>query len=100
MDTKIFVLTVGIGRYPELPGLTCPPNDAKDFAATLLGFVDQILRSPQTGTRRVAFDFWDQFDAAERLEDLRLFRPSVFKGLPDDGNSQLTIYKESKERPL
>ena len=73
---------------------------AKDFAATLLGFVDQILRSPRTGTRRVAFDFWDQFDAAERLEDLRLFRPSVFKGLPDDGSSQLTIDKESKERPL
>jgi hypothetical protein len=35
MDSKIFALTVGIGRYAELPALTCPPNDAKDFAAVI-----------------------------------------------------------------
>jgi glycosyltransferase involved in cell wall biosynthesis len=54
----------------------------KDFRGTLLGFVDRILRSPRQPASRAAFDFWDQFDAAERLEELRLFRPSIFKGLP------------------
>jgi len=35
MNTKLFALTVGIGRYAELPALTCPPNDAKDFATVI-----------------------------------------------------------------
>lgn len=35
MDGKIFALTVGIGRYAQLPALTCPPNDAKDLAAVI-----------------------------------------------------------------
>ena len=73
---------------------------AKDFAGTLLGFVDQILRAPRAPTPNVAFDFWQQFDAAAELEELRLFRPSIFKALPEDGNSQSTIYKESKEHAL
>jgi glycosyltransferase involved in cell wall biosynthesis len=54
----------------------------KDFRGTLLGFVDGILRSPRTPAPAAAFDFWDQFDAAERLEELRLFRPSIYKALP------------------
>jgi len=32
---KMFVLSVGIGSYSQLPNLTCPPNDARDFAAVL-----------------------------------------------------------------
>ncbi len=32
---QIFALSIGIGRYAELPNLKCPPNDAKDFAAVL-----------------------------------------------------------------
>ena len=44
----------------------------KDFAGTLLGFVDRILRSPRAPAPQVAFDFWHQFDAAEELEELRL----------------------------
>jgi glycosyltransferase involved in cell wall biosynthesis len=55
---------------------------AKDFAGTLLRFVDQILRSPRARPPRVAFDFWTEFDAAERLEELRLVRPSIYKALP------------------
>ena len=55
---------------------------AKDFAGTLLRFVDQILRSPRAPRPAVAFDFWEQFDAAERLEELRLYRPSIYKALP------------------
>jgi glycosyltransferase involved in cell wall biosynthesis len=55
---------------------------AKDFDGTLLGQVDRILSSPRTGIPRVAFDFWQQFDAAEQLEEIRKHRPSAFKALP------------------
>jgi hypothetical protein len=56
---------------------------AKDFAGTLLGFVDRILESPRAGAPRVAFDFWHQFDAAEQLEELRQYRPSAYLALPE-----------------
>jgi glycosyltransferase involved in cell wall biosynthesis len=55
---------------------------AKDFAGTLLGFVDELLAAPRSGVPHVAFDFWQQFDAAEHLEEVRLFRPSAYKALP------------------
>ena len=56
----------------------------RDFDGTLLGFVGGILGSERTGTPRVAFDFWQQFDAGERLEEIRKFRPSAFKALPEE----------------
>ena len=56
---------------------------AKDFRGTLLGFVNQILRSPRARRPQVEFDFWQQFDAAAQLEELRLFRPSIYKALPE-----------------
>ncbi|HYM23055.1 MAG TPA: hypothetical protein VEU08_07600, partial [Vicinamibacterales bacterium] len=56
---------------------------AKDFRGTLLGFVDEILSRPRGPAPRVAFDFWPQFDAAERLEEIRLLRPAAFKALPE-----------------
>jgi glycosyltransferase involved in cell wall biosynthesis len=55
---------------------------AKDFDGTLLRFVDDMLASPRRGAASVAFDFWEQFDAAEELEELRLYRPSFCKALP------------------
>jgi glycosyltransferase involved in cell wall biosynthesis len=54
----------------------------RDFAGTLLGFVQRIADSPRRAAPHVAFDFWDQLQAYERLEELRMFRPAVFKGLP------------------
>jgi glycosyltransferase involved in cell wall biosynthesis len=54
---------------------------ARDFGGTLLGFVDHLAATPRKGTPRVAFDFWDQLQAYERLEELRMFRPAAFKGL-------------------
>ncbi len=54
---------------------------ARDFGGTLLGFVDHIAATPRKGTPRVAFDFWDQLQTYERLEELRMFRPAAFKGL-------------------
>jgi len=29
-----------------------------------------------------SFDFWHQFDAAQALEELRLYRPAVYQALP------------------
>ena len=55
----------------------------KDFGATLLGFVEQILAAPRQGAPRVSFDFWEQFDSSEALEEVRLLRPSAFKALPE-----------------
>jgi L-malate glycosyltransferase len=55
---------------------------AQDFAGTLRGFVDQILSCPRVPHPAVAFDFWQQFDAAQELEELRLYRPSIYKALP------------------
>jgi glycosyltransferase involved in cell wall biosynthesis len=57
---------------------------AKDFAGTLLRFVDGILAAPRAPAPKVAFDFWHQFDAALQLEELRLYRPAVFKALPPE----------------
>ena len=37
---------------------------------------------PPRRAPEVAFDFWGQFDQAERLEELRQFRPAAFRALP------------------
>ncbi|HEX3646732.1 MAG TPA: glycosyltransferase [Vicinamibacterales bacterium] len=57
---------------------------SKDFAGTLLGFVDRILSSPRAPAPHVAFDFWGQFDAAQELEELRLYRPAIYQALPPE----------------
>ncbi len=55
---------------------------SQDFGGILLGLVDQIIAAPRAVPPRVARDFWEQFDAAEQLEELRLDRPSIYKALP------------------
>ena len=55
----------------------------KDFSGTLVGFVERILQAPRADSPKVVFDFWQQFDAAQELEELRQVRPGVFKALPD-----------------
>jgi hypothetical protein len=57
---------------------------AEDFAGTLLGFVHDILSSPRAPKPRVAFDFWEQFDAAQELEELRFYRPAIYQALPEE----------------
>jgi L-malate glycosyltransferase len=54
----------------------------RDFAACLLNFVNEVAAGPQAAAPHLAADFWDQLDAARRLEALRLVRPSVYKVLP------------------
>jgi L-malate glycosyltransferase len=56
---------------------------AQDFPGTLLTFVDQAIAAPSGEAPPVPFDFWDQFDLAERLEEVRLYRPSALRALPE-----------------
>ena len=58
--------------------------EAKDFAGTLLGHVDDVLASPRRPHPPVAFDFWDQVDQAEELDEIKAHRPSAFLALPED----------------
>jgi len=55
---------------------------ARDFSGTLLHLIARVLACPRAAAPRVAFDFWQQFDAAQELEELRLYRPSIYKALP------------------
>ena len=55
----------------------------RDFAGTLVGYVTRALQHPPRPAPEVAFDFWAQFDQFERLEELRQYRPALFKALPD-----------------
>ena len=75
---------------------------AKDFAGTLLGLVGQVLGSPRAPAPKVAFHFWDQFDATEALEAVRMFRPSAYMALPQEptrssDNSQFTSDKKTSD---
>jgi glycosyltransferase involved in cell wall biosynthesis len=54
----------------------------RDFAGTLLGFVDRLLAAPPRPAPEVPYDFWPMFDQAERLEELRQFRPAIYRALP------------------
>jgi L-malate glycosyltransferase len=54
----------------------------RDFGSTLLRFVDRIRATPPRPAPEVPYDFWPMFDQAERLEELRQFRPAIFRALP------------------
>jgi L-malate glycosyltransferase len=54
----------------------------RDFAGTLLHHVEHVLRQPPRPAPQVAFDFWAQFDQFERLEELRQYRPALYRALP------------------
>ena len=53
-----------------------------NFDQTLLGFVDQVRRARRRPHPDVARDFWDQFERADELEELREYRPSAYQALP------------------
>jgi glycosyltransferase involved in cell wall biosynthesis len=57
---------------------------AQDFDGTLLRFVAEAIQAPPGEAPEVPFDFWDQFDLAERLEEVRMYRPSALRALPDE----------------
>ena len=59
--------------------------EARDFDATLLRFVEEVQRQPRRPHPPVAFDFWDRVKEAQKLEEVRLYRPSAFQALPKAG---------------
>jgi len=67
------------GQYQAVERL-----EARDFAGTLLGFVEQMLATPRRPHPPVAFDFWDQVKQADELEEIRSYRPSAFLALPEE----------------
>ena len=56
----------------------------KDFAGTLIRFVEHVRATPPRPAPDVPYDFWSMFDQAQRLEELRQFRPAIYRALPDD----------------
>ena len=58
---------------------------ARDFAGTLLEFVEQVRTQPPQRHPAPAFDFWDQVAQAEELEEIRIYRPAAFQALPKEG---------------
>jgi glycosyltransferase involved in cell wall biosynthesis len=55
---------------------------ARDFGGTLLRFVDRVRSTAPRPAPEVPYDFWPMFDQAERLEELRQFRPAIYRALP------------------
>jgi glycosyltransferase involved in cell wall biosynthesis len=56
---------------------------ARDFGGMLLGFIEQVLRSPRRPPHQVAWDFWDQVQIIEDLDEIRQYRPAIYRGLPE-----------------
>ncbi len=66
----------------------------RDFASTLRGFVEGVLRNPPRPAPEVAFDFWAQFEQFERLEELRQYRPALYRALPDPPGTGLAVQRQ------
>jgi L-malate glycosyltransferase len=66
------------GQYQALDRL-----EARNFGRTLLSFVDQVLAAPRQPHPDVAFDFWDQLQRREELDELRRHRPAAFRASPE-----------------
>ncbi len=71
---------------------------AQNFDATLLGFVEQVLKSPRKPQPPVSWDFWDQLKASEELYELQQYRPAIFQGLPDSPDAGTAVVREKKDR--
>ncbi len=56
---------------------------ARDFAGTLLKFIDQVKAMPPLPHPPTAFDFWDQLKQAKALAEVRVYRPAAFHALPE-----------------
>ena len=55
---------------------------ASDFSGVLLRAVEQVGHAARLPPVKIRWDFWPRFDEWERLEELRLYRPSAYKALP------------------
>ena len=55
---------------------------AIDFTTTLLEAIERVRQSARLPTVSIRWDFWQRFNDWERLEELRLYRPSAYEALP------------------
>jgi L-malate glycosyltransferase len=62
--------------------------EARDFAGTLLRFIDEVRRSPRVARPPVAFDFWEQVEVAQKLSEIRMHRPAAFQALPEPESAE------------
>jgi glycosyltransferase involved in cell wall biosynthesis len=60
----------------------------KDFTGTLLRYVETLRALGPRPAPDVPWDFWPQFRLAERIEELRQFRPAVFRALPPEPEAE------------
>jgi L-malate glycosyltransferase len=86
---RVAALMDAVDREPGLQARILAGQEAalerlrdRDFAGTLLGFVEQVRRGPRRQPAAVTWDFWDQLRRFERLEELRQYRPAAFQALP------------------
>ena len=54
----------------------------RDFAGCLLACVRRVVDGPRANPPKVTADFWQQVEEADRLEQLRVSRPSLYRALP------------------
>jgi glycosyltransferase involved in cell wall biosynthesis len=55
---------------------------ARDFGGTLLRFMDEMRHAPRRPQPPVVWDFWQQLDQYNRLEEIREYRPAAYRALP------------------
>jgi hypothetical protein len=63
---------------------------SRDFGATLLRFIDDVRQSPRMPHPPVAPDFWEHVELAEKLAEVRRYRPAAFQALPKAGAAGAT----------
>ena len=57
---------------------------AQDFGGTLLHHINGVLASPRKPHPDIAFDFWDQVEAAEEYDELKEHRPAAYQAMPPE----------------
>jgi hypothetical protein len=71
-------------------------HKTRDFDRILLGHLDRMLSTPRKPQPEIAWDFWRQFEEAERLEELRQYRPSAYRALPPPPEASVIERDERK----
>jgi glycosyltransferase involved in cell wall biosynthesis len=71
---------------------------SKDFESILISCIERVLAKPSRPHPEVAWDFWKQFEMGEQLEELRMYRPGIYKALPAEPKAQLADFGSRARR--